>query len=421
VGLRVFNNALNQNLVIDQQPAKLPSPEGGGPGEATKSLFNFDEIARNVLKFVGGVVKNGQSKGLDDEAMTSLFDQARSGVLKGIAMAEKDLGGIMNDEIKTGITRSRDAIAQGLQKLQGEIWGTAVSVRAPQVQKIQTSQQASYQRNDSAELTIRTLDGDEVNIRFENLDGFEINRKVLVEAKEPRIYQQPVERPSPGATQGRTQADSTPTTDQTSPIQNDNALQPKDLAGKKVQQQQTNAEMFVKQSYQHFESSAFSFSVKGDLNQTEVAAIGKLVSDANSLADEFFNGDVESAFNQALEFGFDEQELTGFALHLTRVEQSQSIQTYESVSHFDEDDPRGDPVKVVKPVAHYLDKMLDVIEQSRQTLQSGEDYDNLINGLINQMGEVHTPDLITAMQRFHSFNQRLLDGLPMNLSKQESA
>jgi len=183
---------------------------------------------------------------------------------------------------------------------------------------------------------------------------------------------------------------------------------------------QAKANVSVTQSYQHFESSAFSFSVTGELDEAEVAAIGKLVTDANNLADEFFNGDVESAFNQALEFGFDEKELTGFALQLTRVEQSQSIQTYESVSHFSEDDPRGDPVKVVKPVAHYLDKMLAVIEQSRQGLESAEEYDNLINGLINQMGEVHTPDLISALQRFHSFNQRLIDGLPLNFNKQDA-
>ena len=156
--------------------------------------------------------------------------------------------------------------------------------------------------------------------------------------------------------------------------------------------------------------------MQGELDEDELKAIGTLVADASDLADEFFNGDIESAFNQALKLGYDEKELTGFALQLTRQEQTQSIQAYESVSHFSEDDPRGDPNKTVKPVAHYLDKMLDVFEQSRQKLESGEQYDDLINGLINQMGDVHTPDLISAIQRFHSFNQKLLNGLPLNFS-----
>lgn len=417
VGARVFNNALNQNLAIGEQQAKLPIPKAQ-TDEANKSLFDFEEIARNVLKYVGGAIKHAQSKGADNEALKSLFEQARAGVIKGVAMAEKDLGGIMNDDIKTGIASSRDGIEQGLQKLQDEIFGQATASPTTQTQKVQISQQASYQRSDSGELNIRTLDGDQVNIRFENLDAFELNRQVLLQTGEENIYQQSVVRPQPGATHGVAQPNVALSTGEATVIESDNPAHSSDLADKEQPVEQTKANVSVSQSYQHFESSTFSFSVTGQLDEAEVAAIGKLVTDANNLADEFFNGDVESAFNQALEFGFDEKELTGFALQLTRVEQSQSIQTYESVSHFNEDDPRGDPVKVVKPVAHYLDKMLDVIEQSRQTLQGGSEYDNLINGLINQMGEVHTPDLITAIHHFHSFNQRLIDGLPLNLNKQ---
>jgi hypothetical protein len=416
VGARVFNNALNHNLAIEQQHAKLPSPSDQATDEPKKGLFDFEEIARNVLKFVGGAIKHAHSKGADDQALTSLFEQARSGVLKGVAMAEKDLGGIMNDEIKTGIASSRDAIEQGLQKLQDKIFGKSVGAQTAQTQKVQISQQSSYQRGDSGELRIRTLDGDEVNIRFENVDAFEINRQALVETKEQSLYQQPIVRPIPGAAEGLTQPDTRSSTGEATTPQSKTS----NVADKEQPLGQAKANVSVTQSYQHFESSAFSFSVTGELDEAEVAAIGKLVTDANNLADEFFNGDVESAFNQALEFGFDEKELTGFALQLTRVEQSQSIQTYESVSHFSEDDPRGDPVKVVKPVAHYLDKMLAVIEQSRQGLESAEEYDNLINGLINQMGEVHTPDLISALQRFHSFNQRLIDGLPLNFNKQDA-
>jgi hypothetical protein len=416
VGARVFNNALNHHLAIGQQHGKLPILKEE-TDEPNKTLFDFEEIARNVLKFVGGAIKHAQNKGADDLALTSLFEQARSGVLKGVAMAEKDLGGIMSDEIKAGIASSRNVIEQGLQKLQDEIFGQAVASQTQQTQKVQISQQASYQRSDSGELSIYTLDGDEVNIRFENLQAFEINRQAWVEKNEQSIYQQPVVRPQPGTTQGLAQPDATPSTDEVT-AQSDEPAKTSDLADKEQQQGQTKANVSVTQTYQHFESSGFSFSVTGQLDEGEVAAIGKLVTDANGLADAFFNGDIESAFKQAVEFGFDEKELTGFALQLTKVEQSQSIQTYESVSHFSEDDPRGDPVKVVKPVAHYLDKMLDVIEQSRRTLHSTEQYENLINGLINQMGEVHTPDLITVLQRFHSFNQRLIDGLPLNFEKQ---
>jgi hypothetical protein len=169
----------------------------------------------------------------------------------------------------------------------------------------------------------------------------------------------------------------------------------------------------VKQNSVYLESSSLSFSVTGELDEDELKAIGKLVADANDLADEFFNGDIETAYKQALKLGFDDQELTSFALQLTKVENTQVIKAYETVSHYDQDNANNEPAKAAKPVAHYLDKMLGVVEESRLKLQDGNEYENLINELINRMGEVHTPDLIHAINRFHSFNQKLLDNLPL--------
>jgi hypothetical protein len=43
---------------------------------------------------------------------------------------------------------------------------------------------------------------------------------------------------------------------------------------------------------------------------------------------EFFNGDIETTFKQALELGFDEQELSSFALQLTKIENTEVIKAY---------------------------------------------------------------------------------------------
>jgi hypothetical protein len=50
-----------------------------------------------------------------------------------------------------------------------------------------------------------------------------------------------------------------------------------------------------------YQENSFSFSVNGELDEDELKAIGQLVADANELTEEFFNGDIETAFNQALE------------------------------------------------------------------------------------------------------------------------
>ena len=414
---QVLTNSMNHSVSVGASKLQLRVPQQADEEGTNKSLFDFEEVARNVLNFVGGAIKNAQGKGADDDALNALFEQARSGVLKGIGMAEKDLAGVMNDDIKNGISRSQELIDTGLQKLRESIFPETQEASDVGTSKVSLENQVNYQRRDTGELRIRTLDGDEVNIRFEDLESFELNQKLLVKVEEEQIFQQPVEPSKPQSVSNeqniaqRDLADepSLDSAEQTGDTQS--SAQASDDANNSV-----TAKVTSTQRYEHINSNALSFTVQGELDEDELKAIGTLVADASDLADEFFNGDIESAFNQALKLGYDEKELTGFALQLTRQEQTQSIQAYESVSHFSEDDPRGDPNKTVKPVAHYLDKMLDVFEQSRQKLESGEQYDDLINGLINQMGDVHTPDLISAIQRFHSFNQKLLNGLPLNFS-----
>ena len=418
---QVLMNSMSHSVSLGLNKPEFRAAQQTEQKEESKGLFDFEEVARNVLNFVGGAVKNAKNNGADEEALNSLLEQARAGVLKGIGMAEKDLAGIMNDDIKTGIRRSQELIDTGLQKLRESIFGETQEASAAIATKVALESQVNYERRDSGELRIRTLDGDEVNIRFENLERFEFNQKLLVESQQEQRFDKPVEPPQQqisaavddqqGGGQGIT-SELVDTVDK---------QDKQDEASHQVVSPEVNLpntdKVVATERYEHFNSNALSFTVQGELDEDELNAIGTLVADASDLADEFFNGDIESAFNQALKLGYDEKELTGFALQLTRQEQTQSIQAYESVSHFSEDDPRGDPNKTVKPVAHYLDKMLDVFEQSRQKLESGEQYDDLINGLINQMGEVHTPDLISAIQRFHSFNQKLLNGLPLNFSE----
>jgi hypothetical protein len=170
----------------------------------------------------------------------------------------------------------------------------------------------------------------------------------------------------------------------------------------------------IQQNTIFYEESTFSFSVKGELDEDELKAIGQLVADANELAEGFFNGDIETAFNEALELGFDEQGLSSFALQLTKVENTAVIKAYETVSRFDSDNVESDPAKAVKPVADYLDKLLNVLDGSRLRLEDSNSYDNIINKLINKLGkDVATPDLISAVNRFNEFNQKLVNNLPI--------
>ncbi|WP_342805221.1 DUF5610 domain-containing protein [Alteromonas sp. M12] len=413
VGLRIYNSSLNQTLQIDEKRANLKNPE-----ETNKSLFDFEEVAKNVLQFVGGVISGAARNGADEETLVSLFEQARSGVSKGIKLAEKDLSGFMNEEISDGIGRSADLIEQGIQRLQDKLFGSQSDPEDRELQSdtslITESLSASSQQN--GELQIRTRDGDEVVIRFEDLKQFELNRQVLLQ-QEKQIKQEPnIEHndvlPRAGIDSAGNETVETANNEaEEVSAQSNTQSETSQAATKQTEVQQS---VFIAQNN-------YSFSVSGELDESELQSIGQLVSDANDLATTFFDGDIERAFEQALEIGFDEQELTGFALQLTRQEQVEVVKTYESVSHYsDEQGSQEQSSKPVERVSDYLQKMLNVFEQSQQKLADGDQYETLINSIINEVQDLGTNDLVSAINDFHAFNKQLLNNLPTANQSSES-
>jgi hypothetical protein len=264
-------------------------------------------------------------------------------------------------------------------------------------------------KQESGELSITTRDGDRVSITFEDLEKFEFSQEQIKQYSQKKPQDEVVEVLQPVKSDSVSAATTAPSKlileANTEDKLDGNVEQVKDSL---------SAAVLTEQKVVFFQESAFSFSVQGELDQDELKAIGQLVSDTNELAEEFFNGDIETAFNQALELGFDEQELSSFALQLTKVENTQVIKAYETVSRFDQDSVDSHPAKAVKPVADYLNKLLNVLDGSRQQLEDNKSYENIINELINRLGEdVATPDLISAINRFNVFNQKLVDNLPV--------
>ena len=409
LGVRIFSNALNNTLEVDKRKPELSASD---TEKSEASLFDFEEIAKNVLKFVGGAIKNAQNKGADLDKLNDMFEQASSGVLKGIKLAEQDLAGFLNEEITSGISQSKTLIEDGIAKLKDDIFNPQALELENPIQSIVNSTRVTYEKQESVELSIRTTEGDTVNITFEDLQQFEFNQKQLQRfSKETESDNKVVDSET---------FDSNPNTlaasETTKPVSD--AVKRTDVNVEELEQVKSDIEL-IKQNTIFYQANTFSFSVNGELDKDELKAIGQLIADTNELAEEFFNGDIETAFNQALELGFDEQELSSFALQLTKVENTAVIKAYETVSRFDSDSVDSDPAKAVKPVADYLEKLLKVLDGARLHLEDTNSYENVVNKLINKLGDdVATPDLISAINRFNKFNQKLVNNLPIGYQPQ---
>ena len=363
VSNKVVVTAMEQNVVVNERRFDNSQYANAAP-EASKSLFDFETVANNVLKFVGGVVRGAAKSGADDETLTDLIGQARSGVAKGIAMAQKDLAGLMNSEISQGIEKSREAIGNGINELEDEVLGKSEAASGIMAQQLF----AQNMNAEQAGLVIRTKDGDEVSLYFGQARQVSYNASYT--------YNAPT----------NTGSGSSATSE--------------------------SASFSFNQSLQYTEYSGVSFAVKGDLDEGELTAISDLLKQITDVSRSFFDGDIETAFNKALELGFDENELAGFSLQLDRKQVSEKIAAYQQ--NESEVDNKEALRKQLEPLKAYVEQLKSMQDLLDKTLEVGTDYSKVINGVINQMTDVHVPDVVSAINRFHQFNSKLNDNTQTN-------
>ena len=355
VGSTVLVSSLEQEVVLNERRFDKRQFD---KAEENKSAFDFEEVASNVLKFVGGVVRGAAKSGADEAQLTDLIGQARSGVAKGIALAEKDLAGFMNQEITDGIRNSKEAIGEGIDNIEKEVLSPFRGTM-----EVGASLSAQYAQLQSGGLKITTKDGDEVEISFGQ------SRQYQYSASE-RIT-------SSANSNGDANAPATPQSDV-------------------VAQRSLNV--------QFSEYRGISFSVQGELDDDELGAISDLVKQITDVSKSFFKGDLDIALDKALELGYDEKELAGFALKLnSREVVSEKISAYKEVSDGDSSELK----KYMRPIKEYMDELKALNQLLDTTLKDGEGYKELVTGVINQMKEVHVPDVLSAINRFHLFNGRI--------------
>lgn len=106
-----------------------------------------------------------------------------------------------------------------------------------------------------------------------------------------------------------------------------------------------------------------SFSVEGDLDEGEMAALNDLFSQVNDIADTFYAGDVGGAFEQALAVGYDSEELAAFAVNMTHSEVVAVTSAYHDVAAID---TKGHE-PVVNPLQSMMDKLSDFSSQVRSS------------------------------------------------------
>ena len=296
-----------------------------------------EKVANNILGFIERRLQLDKSEGASQEALNARLDAGLSGFKKGFAEASEKLEALslLSPEIKADIGKTYDLVLDGVDELRKKFIDAASlptvepgKPRQPQVTLASTPTAPApatelkvpqflpsastseigygsyeYGRARSFSFELTTREGDKVTINARASEGLAME------------------------------------------------------AGRSAKGSYASA------SYSS--SQTFSLAVEGDLNEEELQAINDLLGRVNDLAGQFFAGNLDSAFNQALDLGYDQNQIGTFSLNLAQVDIQQVTQAYQRAAPENAVNESGNWLsEQLLPLGHFIRDLLDSVERA---------------------------------------------------------
>ena len=293
-----------QTKILQTLAQQIPGMSLDGIKKLDASQFTPEKVAERIGNFVAQGLEMARARGESEESIQKLYDRAMQGVEKGFREAKEILSGL---GVLTG--KIAEDVAKTEELTFDRLRGLSPDQNASS-DLVSMSVVQRFERADSFELNVTTQEGDQVRIRFDRSDSFQAGMSVASDG-------------------------------------------------------QGNSAMVFDMS--RTQSSGFSFSVEGNLNVDEIDAIQNLIRDVGQLADEFFNGDVQKAFEQAGQLSVDSTQLSAFDLTLTRTEvrsmASQYQQTQQLTDETDDQRPGRRLGQLIQELRNQLNNsMLEFVQ-----------------------------------------------------------
>ncbi len=331
---------VNRTLTMAYEKISSRGQTAAAPSQtAANSYDNFEpltatKVANNILGFIERRLQMDVADGATQEQLQSRLEAGLSGFKKGFAEASEKLKALnmLSPDIEADIGKAYDLVLTGIDGLRSKfitatekpadevtlkstpIAKLAKTLQVPDVlsntHKVsQTYGSYEYARASEFSFELTTAEGDKVTITASSSEGLSI-------------------------AQGTTN--------------NGN-----------------NSSRFYNASASS--SQASSWSVVGDLNDNEITAINDLLGRVDSLAGQFFSGNLDEAFNQALNLGYDETQIGGYALHLSQVEIQQATQAYgEFAPQESRNKQNNSPLlaEQLLPLGNFIKDLLDTLNSA---------------------------------------------------------
>jgi flagellar biosynthesis/type III secretory pathway protein FliH len=282
-----------------------------GVAELAGAASKRTHAANNILSFISARLQQDMAEGADAEALRSRLEAGLEGFLEGYQQAYDQLSalGQLVPGVKQAVEKTYSDVLSGIDELAKQLGidsPVTDEMRSP-VDKVAETSRASVStfESKSFDFSVTTQDGDRVSI----------------------------------------------------------SVQASHSSGLQFSQVQSysgqNTVLGLGLSASFHDSGQFFLSVDGELDEGELEAIGDLLNQIQGLAEDFYAGDLEQAYKEALELGFDRKELSQFSVQL-RMEQSVSVQETYGVQ------TKNEPAQAVERNFSALEHFMSVLEKMRE-------------------------------------------------------
>lgn len=292
-----------------------------------------EDVATTMLDHVKRGLDQLRSGGADESRIQKRLEAAKEGIAKGYEQAEQQLKdmGLLNDDLKAEIAQGKNLINEGLEQL--SLGGNEGEINTKMPERIESQYSSQASQRNSMTLDLVTQDGDKVSLSF---------------------------------------------------MQSSSSFSYAAQEGHQI----ITADGFE-------QGTLWQMDVVGNLDEGEQEALSGLLQSVEKLSNSFFSGDLGGALEQAMQLGFDGNELASMSLNLKQESFSSVSRAYNSVQP---KLPTPELESLSSPLLAYNDDYLSALDQAK----SFSDPEKLLNDLVDQLfPDDHLKDI------FQAYNQGL--------------
>lgn len=291
--------------------------------------------ANNILGFIGARLRLDVSEGASEEQLASRLEAGLSGFVQGYQEAYDQLSGMgfLYPEVETAIEKTFTDVLDGIDELAEEL-----GISSPVTEELRQSQTDRREAFVPAEPSVADALASEVEdpvaqapqglIRsllpeapseFAQQNTEAANLKNLIEASSFDYRER----------ESRSFSFSLKTQDGDSVVIKAAYASSALLEGQSVNYTFGEGQT-VSGSFRA--ASGFYLDVRGELDEEELLAIEDLLTQVREVSDQFFAGDIQAAFDSAVDLGFNSEEIAQFSLRLRYQYSAAYRETTESYS-----------------------------------------------------------------------------------------